>query len=569
MSNEEKLKIERYRKRREKLIIIQASIIAVLSIVFFVLLGVFNSVNQTTNINYYETSKIDYKVTLTNNDLYTEDQLGEDYGFVSSLIKEIEADINYDVEVESEETAFDYKYKIDAKLIITDKTTNKDIYKPVYSLVEEKEGVASDKLSIKENIKIDYSRYNSEVIKFVNTLNLSSTTSKLVVSTSVDFTGQCGNSVSSDAKSHTFDLIIPLNEIVIDIKESNTSSNKTKVLSCEKIGQRKALTIALISVGSLDLIAGLSLLIYTLATRNSHINYTNKVKRIVKSYKSFIQKINNKFDTSKYQVLLVDTINEMLEIRDTLQAPILMNENEDKTMTKFIIPGTNNLLYVYEVKIENYDEIYGDEEKNKVVKYDEEKEIVKVKPTKEVKEEVKELPIKEEKIELKEEKLPIKEEVEEKETKVSYGHNYSFEAKLTLSKPEVKEYYQAIAKFSKEYGVKVTRSYKKERIHLGRKHIATMVFKGKTLCVLFPLDPKDVAYEKYNFIDMSEYSKYEENPAMVKVTSSRKVKYVLEIIEKLFVEKEIKDKNLKIKDTVIKSKSKKTLLKEGLIKVNN
>ena len=221
MSNEEKLRIERYRKRREKLIIFQASIIAILSIVFFVLLGVFNSVNQTTNINYYETSKIDYKVTLTNNDLYTEDQLGEDYGFVSSLIKEIEADINYDVEVDSEETTFDYKYKIDANLVITDRTTNKDIYKPVYSLVEEKEGVASNKLSIKENIKIDYNKYNQEVIKFVSTLNLSSTTSKLVISTSVDFTGQCGNSISSEAKSHTFDLIVPLNESVIDIKESN------------------------------------------------------------------------------------------------------------------------------------------------------------------------------------------------------------------------------------------------------------------------------------------------------------------------------------------------------------
>ena len=199
MSNEEKLKIERYRKRREKLIIFQASIIAVLSIVFFILLGAFNSVNQTTNINYYETSKIDYKVTLTNNDLYTEDQLGEDYGFVSSLIKEIEADINYDVEVDSEETTFEYKYKIDANLVITDKTTNKDIYKPVYSLVEEKKGLASDKLSIKENIKIDYNKYNQEVIKFVSTLNLSSTTSKLVVSTSVDFIGQCGNSVSSES----------------------------------------------------------------------------------------------------------------------------------------------------------------------------------------------------------------------------------------------------------------------------------------------------------------------------------------------------------------------------------
>ena len=556
MSNEEKLKIERYRKRREKLIIFQASIIAILSIVFFILLGAFNSVNQTTNINYYETSKIDYKVTLTNNDLYTDDQLGEDYGFVSSLIKEIEANINYDVEVDSEETTFDYKYKIDANLVITDRTTNKDIYKPVYSLVEEKEGVASDKLSIKENIKIDYNKYNQEVIKFVSTLNLSSTKSKLVISTSVDFIGQCGNSVSSESKVHTFDLIIPLNETVIDIKESNTSINKIKVLSCEQIGQRKTLVISLIVIGSLDLIAGLTLLIYTLSTRNSHINYTNKVKRIVKSYKSFIQKINNQFDTSKYQVLLVDTINEMLEIRDTLQSPILMNENEDKTMTKFIIPTNNNLLYVFEIKIENYDEIYGDEESNRIEDYKEEPKVEQViEPIVEVDNEV----ISKEE----------KEVAEEKTVKSTYGHNYSFEAKLTLSKDEVKDYYQAISKFAKEYGVKVTRSYKKERIHLGRKHIATMVFKGKTLCVLFPLDPKDSTYEKYNFIDMSEYSKYEENPSMIKVTSSRKVKYVLEIVEKLFIENEIKDKNLTIKNTVIKAKSKRTLLKEGLIKINN
>ena len=74
MSNEEKLRIEKYKKFREKMIFLQAGIVVVLSIVFFILLGVFSSVNQTTNINYYETSRIDYKVTLTNNDLYTEDQ---------------------------------------------------------------------------------------------------------------------------------------------------------------------------------------------------------------------------------------------------------------------------------------------------------------------------------------------------------------------------------------------------------------------------------------------------------------------------------------------------------------
>ena len=46
----------------------------------------------------------------------------------------------------------------------------------------------------------------------------------------------------------------------------------------------------------------------------------------------------------------------MLEIRDTIQAPILMYENEEKTCTKFLIPTDSKLLYVYEIKVEGYSE---------------------------------------------------------------------------------------------------------------------------------------------------------------------------------------------------------------------
>jgi hypothetical protein len=62
------------------------------------------------------------------------------------------------------------------------------------------------------------------------------------------------------------------------------------------------------------------------------------------------------FDTHGYQRILVDTFDEMLEIRDTIQAPILMFENEDKTCAKFIIPTDSKLLYLYEIKIEGYNE---------------------------------------------------------------------------------------------------------------------------------------------------------------------------------------------------------------------
>ena len=46
----------------------------------------------------------------------------------------------------------------------------------------------------------------------------------------------------------------------------------------------------------------------------------------------------------------------MLEIRDTIQAPILMYENDDKTCAKFMIPTDSKLLYLYEIKIDGYEE---------------------------------------------------------------------------------------------------------------------------------------------------------------------------------------------------------------------
>ena len=114
MSNEEKLMIENYKKKRKKVIFIQAIIVGLLSIILVVLFGAYRSVNQVSYINYNETSSINYKVGLVNNDLYEEDELGEDYAYVTSLIKDITADINYKVAVEAENVEYEYTYQIDA-----------------------------------------------------------------------------------------------------------------------------------------------------------------------------------------------------------------------------------------------------------------------------------------------------------------------------------------------------------------------------------------------------------------------------------------------------------------------
>ena len=58
---------------------------------------------------------------------------------------------------------------------------------------------------------------------------------------------------------------------------------------------------------------------------------------------------------------MIKTFVEMLNIRDTIQLPILMSENKDFTKTTFVIPTENKILYVFEIKVENYDEIYPEE----------------------------------------------------------------------------------------------------------------------------------------------------------------------------------------------------------------
>jgi hypothetical protein len=103
-----------------------------------------------------------------------------------------------------------------------------------------------------------------------------------------------------------------------------------------------------------------ALITFVYLTKNEDVNYTNKVRKILSSYRSFIQQIEGQFDVTGYQVVPVKTFKEMLNIRDTIQSPILMFENLDQTVTEFVIPtNTSKILYTFEIKVDNYDDIYG------------------------------------------------------------------------------------------------------------------------------------------------------------------------------------------------------------------
>ena len=106
----------------------------------------------------------------------------------------------------------------------------------------------------------------------------------------------------------------------------------------------------LIVIGIIILIIGLIILVklikYMIDTRSAETMYDQELKRILFDYKSYIQTTNNDVNPNNYKTIQINTFNEILRMRDILQAPILMYTEEGKERTKFMIVK-DGMLYIY------------------------------------------------------------------------------------------------------------------------------------------------------------------------------------------------------------------------------
>ena len=587
MSEAEKRKREEYRKNRSRCITCFIAIIALISIMTALFFGVYSHMKKNTYITYTESSDTGYKVFYEENE-YFPNGTTEGQGYISSLVTGINASFAYKLHMESPDIEYKYSYTVDVKTVINDKDGNVlwspvDTYKQSPLLIQKGE----NELNIKNSISIPYRQYYETANDFVTKLGLKDTKAELVATMRVNVLSTCKDFEGEGTSGSYFtSMTIPLLKptFSISVTESVGEAEK-KILACDK-GDLRVLFGRLTQIGvGLDLLAILLFLLFVYLTRNTDINYTIKVKRIVSSYKSYIQKIRGDFNAEGYQPLLVDTFREMLEIRDTIQSPILMSENEDCTCTQFIIPTSTKLLYVFEIKVDNYDEIYAVAEEEIYIPVE---EPVVEEPIAEV---IEEPVVEEPEIEATEEPAveavdePVAVVVEETEedsdelteeelaalgfdSSMFIKYDYSFEARLALSDEETRGYYSEIVAFVKSYGAKLARSWKRERIYFGRQTFANLVFRGKRLSIALALDPvgRD---EKYGFTDMSESGKYKKTPALMKITSQRKKKYAIELLRELFTAAGLDDKQLGIAPEYVPYRTRLLLIKQKLIKTEN
>lgn len=303
-------------------------------------------------IGYNEVGNIDYKVFLKENNYYKEQYLGKDMQYVASIIKDIVPTFTYEMHSE-EEMEYTYNYKVSADLIISDPNdNNKVLYKRPSLLVKDtKEKVTGGSFRVDQDVSINYDEYNNYVNAFKKEYALS-VNSKLVITFNIDVTGKSPLLKEDFKKSSKLVIAIPMSEQTINIGIDTSDINNSGTLERNYMSQIKkpvALVLGII-VGLLSL-ALLYIVIYNFLTNRSKTDvYKATIKSILREYDRAIvsSKTADTIDESKYNVIEVPRIEELLDAHDSTGKPILYNEDTENDISTFIIVS-DEILYKYRV----------------------------------------------------------------------------------------------------------------------------------------------------------------------------------------------------------------------------
>lgn len=290
---------------------------------------------------YTESSELGYEVHLKENDFFKDDYLKEDNQYIASLIDYIEADFKYQLEASKPNINYDYNYRIVAEIDVRDKESQKALYQHEEVLLEDKgEFNTKSKLKITEPIKIDYNKYNDLVNKFVSLYDLKDAETTLIVNMYVN---------SADKPALTLSIPLTNETMAIDFESNTVNGNSISVTNIEN---KNRLTIGMIVLLILDLLLVLKLVRFIKDTKDEKAVYNMRLRKIMANYGSYIQKLYNEFDFTGYQMLEIKSIEDLLQVRETLNKPVLMTEQASAMETYFFIPADKD-IYVYELKVGN------------------------------------------------------------------------------------------------------------------------------------------------------------------------------------------------------------------------
>lgn len=306
---------------------------------------------------YTENNSIDYKVYLKENKFFESKYLEKNKTYITSLIDYIDTDFTYNVNF-NEAVSGELTYKLVAE-IKADKSNN-DVgtyWNKEYDLIDEKTDTIKNEKSheIKLSKKIDYNKYNDLLNSFIKEYSLQAE-STLRVYLDVKGNAKVDNTNENMDIDSEVSLTVPLSKLAIEGKIETDNNNKQKeIIKKEKeVEPFKNLLKVLFVITVIMFIYYFFQYVRFLMSRNDHLNYRDRIKKLTSDYEEIITKVKS-INVNDFAIIDVESFDDILNVYNSVREPInfLFGEEESRF---FIIKGNSCYMYtLIKREINNYD----------------------------------------------------------------------------------------------------------------------------------------------------------------------------------------------------------------------
>ena len=333
----------------------------------------------TYKVHYSEKSNIDYKVYLKENSDYPEKYLGKNRRYIASLIKNIDKDFDYTFKID-EKIDLKYTYYVVAKLEINDSQGTNIFEKEELLTTKKSNTTDKDTFKVHEDVQIDYGKFNAIATEFIDKYKLTAN-SKLTVSLIVDVEGKHTDFDNQLSDKEVISLNIPLTEKTIDIEmDYNLTNSVDQTLQQRStILNNRPLLFITIFISFVDLFAIIYVIYWVVVNRSPETLYNKKLDKILRDYNRYIsetiitERVEDMMVTRSLWIEVIKKFEDLLDIRDSLNKPILYHEERPNQEAVFYIL-TDRIGYLYVMRAEDF---IKKSKKNKKEEVVEEKKVIK------------------------------------------------------------------------------------------------------------------------------------------------------------------------------------------------
>ena len=328
---------------------------SVLYAILMVIFGVFAYEFLNSGFNTKTRIKVDYD---NSSDVYYKvNYLDDSYNsvdndkYIASMVDYI--DISYDYSnILSEYVSGYYKYSVDSYLIAYEDDITDSLWKREYPLVEEKVMLLDENkinsVKIDDSFKVDFKKFKEEINEFIDDYDID-ISGYLHIRINVLELLNFNNLDTEYADNKVITINIPLTDDIFKISVNNIVDKDSHYEFSNKV----TMNMVFLVIGAFCLSISLALMIMVIKQfkniYNRQSEYNRELKRILSKYDDCIVRIKRFYVTKKYNLIYVDSFDELMDVYNNKNKLISFKEVKKNSEAMFVIIDDDD-AWIYKLK---------------------------------------------------------------------------------------------------------------------------------------------------------------------------------------------------------------------------